>query len=161
MAIHSHKAVHNVPEHIQAFISKVKIDMDEDTQPSEIFDKLPSLTANLSGPLAKEIQETDFRTSVLIPVDNSPYIIEVSVTQQWDGLKWYSAPKRIWFSVEMYGRSWDESINIKRPSGGKKDWGEELIHLFPDSSRSLRERVEEFVESIMLVQYVLDTEMEQ
>ena len=150
-----------MPEHIQAFISKVKIDIDEDTRPSEIFDKLPNLTANLSGPLAKEIQETDFRTSVLIPVDNSPYIIEVSVTQQWDGLKWYSTPKRIWFSVEMYGRSWDESINIKKPSGGKKDWGEELIHLFPDSSRSLRERLEEFVESIMLVQYVLDTEMEE
>lgn len=108
-----------------------------------------------SPQLESDIHETRLKSSALIMLKNTPYVIEVSKTRFWNGCDVASVPNTTW-GIELYGSHWDESINMVSEDVRKKDWGPDLSHVWEGRAPSLQGRFAEFLQSILRVQKALD-----
>ncbi|KYK55954.1 hypothetical protein DCS_07919 [Drechmeria coniospora] len=110
---------------------------------------IPKLVAR--GPGSNQVKETMLKVSILVPFQDTPYIVEISTTQAWAGMKTSTEP-RTWWGMEFYGRNWDESINYMSPGNRKKDWGSGLQTIWPGDAPGLEPRFMSFLEHILQVQ---------
>lgn len=102
-----------------------------------------------------QIDRTTLKTSIIVPFRNTPFVIEVSITQQWQGMKTVSEADT-WWGLEFYCRGWDETINNVSPGERRKDWGPKLERIWPGIDQSLEERFTAFLEYIVEIQAALD-----
>ncbi|OAQ91510.1 hypothetical protein VFPFJ_03250 [Purpureocillium lilacinum] len=102
-----------------------------------------------------QIDRTTLKTSIIVPFRNTPFVIEVSITQQWQGMKTVSEADT-WWGLEFYCRGWDEAINNVSPGERRKDWGPKLERIWPGIDQSLEERFTAFLEYIVEIQAALD-----
>ncbi|PNY23407.1 Uncharacterized protein TCAP_06651 [Tolypocladium capitatum] len=100
------------------------------------------------------VDETLLKTSILVPFKDTPFIVEISVTQAWSGLKTSTTPET-WWGVEFYGQHWDEAINHVCPGERRKDWGPGLQDIWLGYSPSLEERFMEFLDHVLEIQSTL------
>ncbi|KND90344.1 hypothetical protein TOPH_04933 [Tolypocladium ophioglossoides CBS 100239] len=101
-----------------------------------------------------KVDETLLKTSILVPFKDTPFLVEISVTQAWSGLKTNTTPET-WWGVEFYGQHWDEAINHVSPGERRKDWGPGLRDIWLGRSPSLEERFMEFLEHVLKIQSAL------
>lgn len=101
-----------------------------------------------------KVDETLLKTSILVPFKDTPFIIEISVTQAWSGLKTNTVPET-WWGVEYYGQHWDEAMNHVSPGERRKDWGPGLQDIWLGRSPRLEERFMEFLEHVLEIQSAL------
>lgn len=116
----------------------------------------PYLDTLKLGHLDNEISEVRLKSSVIISYLPTAYVIEVSTTRTWKGVRTSSQPEIGW-GIEVYAVHWDESINYAGTGERRKDWGEELSIMWPEpESSSLKERFRKFMRHVLEIQALLE-----
>ncbi|POR35404.1 Uncharacterized protein TPAR_04429 [Tolypocladium paradoxum] len=126
-------------------------DREGGDQPAALKPPRVVMTTRVGG---DKVDETWLKTSTLVPFKDTPFIVEISVTQAWSGLKTNTTPET-WWGVEFYGQHWDEAINHVSPGERRKDWGPGLQDIWLGRSPSLEERFMEFLEHVLEIQSAL------
>lgn len=108
----------------------------------------------LKGPGNDEVEETILKTSVVMPFGETPFLVEVSVSQAWSQMMTHREPET-WWGLEFYGLQWSEAMNNVNPGERRKDWGEGLRHIWPGGDASLEDRFFDFLEHVVMVQSAL------
>lgn len=101
------------------------------------------------------VEEVVVTSSVMIPVRDDPYVVEISVSQSWRGLQTASPPSKSW-QIEFYGIQWDEILNYPSGSDRQKAWGEDLSKIWPGSSHGLEGGLRVFLHKVLDVHAALD-----
>ncbi|CAH0047917.1 unnamed protein product [Clonostachys solani] len=117
-----------------------------------IFPTLKKLRPNH---IDKSVNETKLKSSILLPMIETPYVVEISITKSWKGSE-VAAPPTITWSVEFYGMHWNETINTASRDGRKKDWGNDMDKIWAGSDPSLESRLGDFLHCILRIQAALD-----
>ena len=147
--------VGDIPQDVKDLIQRIKVSNSPRIDGEGMF-QLPRLAPMRPGPLGDKIGQTWLRSSITIPVADGPYVVEINVTQSWNGCNITSPPDITW-GLEVYGVHWDEAVNNIGVDGRRRDWGPELISVWPGDEKSLEKRLEQFLLSILRVQGALDT----
>ncbi|KAJ6445563.1 Alternative oxidase [Purpureocillium lavendulum] len=111
----------------------------------------PRLLAGLSD---SRVDGTTLKSSIIVPFRNTPFAIEVGITQKWAGMKTVSTPDT-WWGLEFHCPGWDEGINNVNPGERRKDWGTDLERIWPGTEQSLEDRFTSFLEHIVEIQAAL------
>lgn len=151
--------VDDVPQDWQALIQRISLRSQTDVGDGSC-PKLPRLVSTNPGHLKDKISKTRLKSSTIIPVQDQPYAVEVSITQEWKGLDVNSPPETTW-GVELYGMHWEETINMVGADGRRKDWGDDFVKIWPGSGacsgrKTLDARFAEFLGCILQVQAAVD-----
>ncbi|CAI6100013.1 unnamed protein product [Clonostachys chloroleuca] len=117
-----------------------------------IFPTLKKLRPNH---IDKSVNETKLKSSVLLPMIGTPYVIKISITKSWKGPEVTAAPTTTW-GIEFYGMHWNEIINTASRDGRKKDWGKDMDKIWAGSDPSLDSRLGDFLHCILRIQAALD-----
>lgn len=104
-------------------------------------------------PSAK-VDETMLKTSVAVPFRNTPYLVEVAVTQVWTGMKTASEADT-WWGIEFYGQGWDEAVNTIKPDERRKNWGKGFEAVWPGGG-AWESRFMEFIEHVLAIQSAVE-----
>lgn len=118
--------------------------------------QLSHLAPMRPGPLGNMIEKTWLKSSITIPMIDGPYVVEINVTQTWNGCNVTTPPDITW-GLEVFGLHWDETINNVVADGRRRDWGPEFIKVWTGDGESLEKRLEQFLLCILRVQGALDT----
>ncbi|PHH75131.1 hypothetical protein CDD82_4559 [Ophiocordyceps australis] len=103
-----------------------------------------------------DVVETLLKTSVLIPLRDTPYIIEVNLVQLWRGTQTGPAATETFWTMELYGGHWDEAINQSNPHGdGDSDKDQELKDIWTEGGDSLQDRFTQFAQHVVALQALL------
>ena len=115
---------------------------------------LPKLAPLRPARLAEKVVETSLKSSRTFHIADGPNVAEVNVTQKWTRFDVTSPPEITW-GLEVYGVHWDEAVNSVGADGRRKDWGPQLVNIWP-GSEALEERLRPFFHCILEIQGALD-----
>ncbi|KAM0259541.1 hypothetical protein ACHAQJ_003267 [Trichoderma viride] len=102
------------------------------------------------------VSQTRLKTSFIAEFRDSPYMLEISITQEWEGLRTDTTPEETIWQVEFYGKHWDSAMNQINPVDQRKDWGEGLKNVWIGTDPDLMERFSNFLRVLVQVQRQLD-----
>ncbi|KAI5462981.1 hypothetical protein BGZ63DRAFT_412686 [Mariannaea sp. PMI_226] len=131
---------------------KLKIEVDQDW---ESILKIPKVDTRQLGDLQNQIRQIGVKSSVVIPYKLTPYVIEINITRAWQEGRMSDEPQVTW-GIEFYASHWDESINHVCGGERRKDWGQGLKSIWPGDEPSLGLRFEEFLQTVLEVQSILE-----
>ncbi|RFU76770.1 hypothetical protein TARUN_5471 [Trichoderma arundinaceum] len=97
------------------------------------------------------VSETELKTSFVADFQDTPYVLEISISQFWNGIKTKSKPDVTW-GVELYGKHWDSAMNQINPIDGRKDWGEGQKNVWPGTDPDLGKRFSSLLQVIVQLQ---------
>lgn len=117
--------------------------------------KTPRLTISKLAKWENKVSETRLKTMAKVAINETPYVIEISITQAWSGLKTATAP-RVGWGIEIYGVDWDEIMNQENQSERRRDWGADLEGIWKGPGQSLEQRFGDFLQIILKTQSVLE-----
>jgi hypothetical protein len=103
-------------------------------QPSEVV-----LTKD-PGYWNSNICQTRLKTSFIAEFQDSPYVLEISISQVWEALKTRAPEEKIIWQMEFYGKHWDSALNQVNPVDQRKDFGEGLKNIWVGSDPDLEKR---------------------
>lgn len=95
---------------------------------------------------------TRLKTSFIAEFQDSPYVLEISITQEWEGLKTSVKEKKIIWQMDFYGKHWDSAMNQVNPVDQRKDFGEGLKNIWVGTDPDLMKRFQIFLETFLKVQ---------
>jgi hypothetical protein len=103
----------------------------------------PSAVAGL------RVFKTCVKSSLVIPLARRPYVLEISVTRQWDDA--LSVEPLTTWSIEMYCEHWEEAMNYMGKDG--RDWGPDFSNVWHQEARGqgLEQRLNDFILCILTV----------
>lgn len=143
-----------VPPELDNFIRKVHIQCREvDTTGNQLI--LPQLSKRGQPPIHTQVSETRMKNSIMMTLRDEQYVVEVSVTRTWNKVDFDKSPDATW-SIELYGKRWEEALNTVSSEGRRKDWGKDLVEVWPGSNPSLEGRFRDFLRCVLKVQACLD-----
>jgi hypothetical protein len=119
-------------------------------RPSEV------IVVNNPGEWKQRVSQTRLKTSFIAEFQDSPYMLEISITQEWEGLRTNTMPKKTIWQTELYGKHWDSAMNQVNPVDQRKDWGEGLKNVWVGTDPDLMKRFSNFLEVLLQVQKQLD-----
>lgn len=144
----------SVPSDLQDFIQRLLIQHPES---NAIGDKLilPRPSGKDIKPPSTKVVNTRMRSSATVTLNDGQYIVEVNVTRTWDQVDFNKPPTATW-GIELYGTRWEEAINTVGSNGRKKDWGKDLIEVWPGSGFGFEDRFKNFLRCVLKVKAFLD-----
>lgn len=107
------------------------------------------------GGMESQVSQIRLKTGVIIPWKDTPFAIEVNVTETWNDGRRSTAPELSW-SIELYELSWDESMNYLGAGERRKDWGEGFCNIWPGGDLSFEARFANFIRTVLEVQAVFE-----
>lgn len=142
-----------IPGDIQCIFRNILVQIRFGVGASSFFPPVV-ITLPVGRKVSDEVEEVRVKTSAIVPFEEEPYVIEVSVTQTWTGSNTRAQPVITW-GVELFGPHWDQALNQNSTDGRKKHWGEGLINIWPAREGNLEERLAKFLHCIIKVQDIL------
>ncbi|PHH63706.1 hypothetical protein CDD81_5578 [Ophiocordyceps australis] len=125
--------------------------------PKEEETKLLSVPRVIMRRARNDVTETLLETSVLIPVRDTSYMIEVNLVQLWRGKQTGPAATETFWTMELYGGHWDEAINqSKRDDDDEGDKDQELTDIWPEGGDGLQDRFTQFAQQVVALQALLE-----
>lgn len=109
------------------------------------------------GEWGRRVLETQLKTSFIADIQDTPYVLEISIFQVWEGLDTKSEPQLVW-GIEVYGKHWDSAVNQVNPTSRRKDWGEGMKNVWPGTDPDLGKRFSNFLQVLVQLQSQLDIE---
>ncbi|KAL7909849.1 hypothetical protein GGI35DRAFT_480083 [Trichoderma velutinum] len=104
-----------------------------------------------AGEWKDKISETRLKTTFAVELYDTPYLLEISMTQIWKGLKTRSKAKIVW-GIQLYGKHWDSAMNQLNPHSRRKDWGEGQKNVWVGTDPDLGRRFQSFLEVVLQLQ---------
>lgn len=148
------KFLQGIPADLENFIREIKLELPAGTANSSHL-VLPKVSARgLKQPEAK-VLETRMKSSVRMTLRDEQYVVEISVTRFWNELELDKKPQALW-SIELYGKRWEEALNTVSSDGRRRDWGKDLIKVWPGSGLSLEDRFKVFLRCVLNIQACLN-----
>lgn len=149
----------SVPEKVLELLKKLerRDRYNEDENPNSFL--LPSEVAVTKDPLdwKYDIHQTRLKTSFIAEFQDSPYVLEISITQEWEQLKTRAPEKKIIWQMDFYGKHWDSAMNQVNPVDQRKDFGEGLKHIWVGSDPDLMKRFSSFLEVFLKLQHQVNS----
>ncbi|KAK5987674.1 hypothetical protein PT974_11806 [Cladobotryum mycophilum] len=145
-----------IPSDVRELVEgmSLKIPVKEDREGQELV--IPRLAVFKPGNWDSKVSETQLKTSATIPFKNTPYVVDISITQKWKGLRPPMEPETGW-GIEIYGVHWDEAVNHVIPGERKKNWGRDMEHIWEGKGKEgVKTAFKGFIKTILEVQSVLD-----
>ncbi|KAK4071239.1 uncharacterized protein Triagg1_6270 [Trichoderma aggressivum f. europaeum] len=115
------------------------------------FLKPGEVAVGQAGEWKDKILETRLKTTFAIELHGTPYILEISITQIWKGLKTRLKAKMEW-GIQLYGKHWDSAMNQVNPHTRRKDWGEGHKNVWVGTDPDLGRRFQNFLEVVLQLQ---------
>ncbi|KAK1241597.1 hypothetical protein MKX08_001571 [Trichoderma sp. CBMAI-0020] len=100
-----------------------------------------------------DIYLTRLKTSFIAEFQDSPYVLEIGINQEWEGLNTRAPESKINWQMEFYGKHWDSAMNQVNPVDQRKDFGEGLKNIWVGSDPDLEKRFGNFLEVFLKVQH--------
>jgi hypothetical protein len=148
------KFLQGIPADLEDFIRKIKLEMPVGkAMASHLILPKPS-ARGLKQPDAK-VLETRMKSSVRMTLRDGQHFVEIGVTRVWNELALDKKPQALW-SIELYGKRWEEALNTVSSDGRRRDWGKDLINVWPGSGSSLEDRFKVFLRCVLNVQACLN-----
>ncbi|UKZ52218.1 hypothetical protein TrVGV298_005993 [Trichoderma virens] len=97
------------------------------------------------------ISETRLKTTFAVELHDTPYMLEISMTQIWKGLKTNLRANVVW-GIQLYGKHWDSAMNQLNPHSRRKDWGEGQRNVWVGTDPDLGKRFQSFLEVVLQLQ---------
>lgn len=97
------------------------------------------------GDWKHDVQQTRLKTSFIAEFQDTPYVLEISMSQEWEGLRTRAPEKKIIWQMDFYGKHWDSAMNQVNPIDQRKDFGEGLKHIWVGSDPDLEVRFANFL----------------
>ncbi|KAL7807658.1 hypothetical protein V8C26DRAFT_414436 [Trichoderma gracile] len=142
--------VASVPEEFHGLIKELKLkpakykENGNFLRPGEVIFPRP-------GAWKDRIQQTRLKTSFIAEIHDTPYLLEISITQIWDKYKTKARPRTVW-GMEIYGKHWDSAMNHVDPISRRKDWGEAQRNVWVGKDPNMWKRFQTFLEVVLHVQ---------
>lgn len=143
-------AVEDVPEEFHGLIKELKLkparykESGNFLRPAEVIFPRP-------GGWKDRIQQTRLKTSFIAEIHDTPYLLEISITQIWDKYKTKARPRTVW-GMEIYGKHWDSAMNHVDAISRRKDWGEAQRNVWVGKDPNMWKRFQSFLEVVLHVQ---------
>ncbi|KAL7924989.1 hypothetical protein ACQKWADRAFT_284728 [Trichoderma austrokoningii] len=102
-----------------------------------------------------DIMRTRLKTSFIAEFQDTPYVLEISMSQEWEGLRTRAPEENIIWQMEFYGKHWDSAMNQVNPVDQRKDFGEGLKHIWVGSDPDLEVRFANFLQVLLKLQHQL------
>ncbi|KAL6858610.1 hypothetical protein J3F83DRAFT_769088 [Trichoderma novae-zelandiae] len=140
----------SVPEDLHDLIKELKLkparykENGNFLRPAEVIFPRP-------GEWKDQIRQTRLKTSFIAEIHDTPYLLEISITQIWDKYRTKSRPRIVW-GIEIYGKHWDSAMNHVDPISRRRDWGEAQRNLWVGTDPNLWKRFQSFLEVVLHVQ---------
>ncbi|KAG9253583.1 uncharacterized protein F5Z01DRAFT_147472 [Emericellopsis atlantica] len=141
-----------MPTRCNEYLKNISFEWSKD-EPMEAFELLKPRLNRPWTVKGLDIIKTCVKSSLIVPLAGTQYVVEVSATRQWDD-KLQAEPLTTW-SIEMYSEHWEEAMNLSGRDG--RDWGSDFKDVWHEEApgQSLRQRLEQFVRCILTVQDTL------
>lgn len=107
------------------------------------------------GEWKDEVTETRLKTSFIAEFHDTPYVLQISMTQIWKRLRTKSRAKIVW-GIELYGKHWDSAMNQVDPLTQRKDWGEGYRNVWVGADPDLGKRFLSFLEVFLQLQKLVE-----
>lgn len=117
--------------------------------------KFPQIQVRSPGNMGGQVNQTRLQMTATVPYRDTPWAVEISITQAWKGLDTTIQPDVYW-GIQVYGVHWEDAINTMEVGGRRKEWGPNLQYMWPGDSTE--EAFKSFLESIVTIQAKLDGE---
>lgn len=125
------------------------------------FDNLPTIKS-FDRKLAKKLKNGSgihLTSKITIPIFESRYFIELSVTQKWKLADIAKEPYSITTHATLRGLHWDSNLNHCLPQQNHRYFGRDLDAVWPGSG-PLEERLQDFILAVVKVQEWLSDAIE-
>lgn len=139
-----------MPEEFHGLIKELKLkparykENGDFLRPAEVIFPRP-------GGWKDRIKQTRLKTSFVAEIHDTPYLLEISITQIWDKYKTKAKPRTVW-GMEIYGKHWDSAMNHVDPISRRKDWGEAQRNVWVGKDPNMWKRFQSFLEVVLHVQ---------
>lgn len=148
-------SVDDIPNSLRALVRDIQVKYAVGNGPHSL--KFPTLKMPPIRSSDIAISEICLQKTACIPYKDTTWVVEVSVTQVWQGAGTMEVPTTHW-GIQVYGPHWEESINYTRVGELRKDWGVDLVDVWPETAdaQSLEDRLGAFVQSVLEIQTALE-----
>ncbi|KAI6779039.1 uncharacterized protein J7T54_008257 [Emericellopsis cladophorae] len=141
-----------IPARYKEYLKNISFEWSKD----ETMGAFELLWPRLSRPWTVkgiDIIKTCVKSSLIVPLAGTQYVVEVSATRQWND-RLQAKPLTTW-TIEMYSEHWEEAMNLSGRDG--RDWGSDFKNVWHEEApgHSLRQRLDQFVRCILTVQDTL------
>ncbi|KAM6487826.1 hypothetical protein HDV62DRAFT_1885 [Trichoderma sp. SZMC 28011] len=140
----------SVPDGINKLINELRL-VPATYEETGDFLKPGEVRVGQAGPWKDKISETRLKTTFAVELLGTPYMLEISITQIWKGLKTRSQAKLAW-GIQLYGKHWDSAMNQVNPHTRRKDWGEGQKNVWLGTDPDLGRRFQNFLEVVLQLQ---------
>ncbi|KAJ3493875.1 hypothetical protein NLG97_g4455 [Lecanicillium saksenae] len=113
--------------------------------------RLPKWQVSNRGELAQALSNFEIKSCARTQYRDTPYEIEITVTQHWARLPTRAEPDRLSWSVSVSGIHWEEALSEYNTGEALNGPEEGLFRMWPGEG-SLEERLREFLVCIFSVQ---------
>ncbi|KAM4059362.1 hypothetical protein HRG_007780 [Hirsutella rhossiliensis] len=151
LQVDSCESTASIPADLRGIMERLKL-TSQGAEDNKASMQSPRLV--LTRPGGDEVEETILKTSVLLPFRDTPFLVEISVSQAWPQMMTHREPET-WWGIEFYGKHWSEAINNVSPGERRKYWGEGLRNIWPGGDASLEDRFLEFLQHVVKIQAAL------
>lgn len=115
---------------------------------------LPRVSAKDAKQPDTMVKSSQLKSSVMMMLAGGDYIVEVSLTRQYEGVD-FDGPSTVTWEVQLYGKRWEEAVNTMSSDGRRKDWGKDLVEVWPGAETSIEDRFKNFLRNVLKVQALL------
>lgn len=140
----------SVPDGIAKLINELRLIAATYEESGDVL-KPGEVRVGQAGPWKDKISETRLKTTFAVELHDIPYMLEISITQIWKGLKTKSQAKMAW-GIQLYGKHWDSAMNQVNPHTRRKDWGEGQKNVWVGTDPDLGKRFQSFLEVVLQLQ---------
>ncbi|KAM3561713.1 hypothetical protein MY1884_002248 [Beauveria asiatica] len=144
---------------VHSFVFKIGgEDCAETDTPSKVADgparhfKLPRWQTAASGNLAQVSSNFKVKSCARLQYRDTPYEIQVSITQHWAKLSISAKPDRLSWSVSVSSIHWEEALSECKSNESSSGFEGALLHRLWPGEGSLEERLKEFLECVFSIQ---------
>lgn len=133
-------------------------DCAETDTPSEVADrptrhfKLPRWQTAARGDLAQVSSNFKVKSSARLQYRDTPYEIEVAITQHWAKLPISAKPDRLSWSVSVSSIHWEEALSECQSNELSSEFEGALLHRLWPGKGPLEERLKEFLDCVVSIQ---------
>lgn len=153
LEVKAHKKLQTVPSDLATFLQKLKIQCPKAKANGGML-MLPRLITKDAKHPDTKVSACRMKSSTMMTLSDGKYAVEVSITRAWDGVE-FDNPSTFTWEIELFGSRWEEAINTVGSNGMRKDWGKDLIEIWPGSDPSLESRFKNFLRNVLKIQALL------
>ncbi|KAM3501774.1 hypothetical protein MY11210_009282 [Beauveria gryllotalpidicola] len=143
---------------VHSFVFKNDEDCAEIDTPSKVADgptrhfKLPRWQTAARGDLAQASSNFKVKSCARLQYRDTPYEIEIAITQHWAKLLISAKPDRLSWSVSVFSIHWEEALSECKSNESSSGFEGALLHRLWPGEGSLEERLKEFLACVFSLQ---------